>query len=244
MAYTLLTMDPNKRTLDDVEYLTHKVRDDINVIKSRTLGEGLTILNKEPIDILVINTTFDSAKDGYRAVIDLRRTFHKFLPVIFYSDIKDVEFCVNVFKETNCIDYLTKPLHPSKFEAALVVGLDWAERLKHDFFTITQGKSFIPISGNTFSYAEIRKNEDKIDVYEYDAFNGKKTAICLTNITVVKFLKAVKNTKFVAECYRGIVVNKKMIIGYDGENLILKGDIRVPLGGKFKGEFIDYIKKI
>jgi len=244
MAYTLLAIDPDKRTLDDIEYLTNKVRDDINVIKSRGLQEGFNILNKEPIDVLVVNTTFQSVKDGYKAVIDLRRTFHKFLPIIFYSDIKDMEFRLNVFKETNCIDYLTKPLHPSKFEQGLVVALDWAERLKHDFFTIVQGKSFVPISGNTFSYAEIRKNEDKIDVYEYDAFTGKQSTICLTNMTVIKFLKSVKHTNFIAECYRGVVVNKKMIVGYDGENLILKGDIIVPLGGKFKDEFIDYIKKI
>ena len=244
MAYTLLAIDPNKRTLDDIEYLTNKIRDDINVIKSRTLHEGFNILNKEPIDVLVVNTTFEGEKDGYKAVLDLRRTFHKFLPIIFFSDIKELAFCLTVFKETNCIDFLTSPLNPAKYEEALAVALNWAERLKQDFFTIVQGKSFVPISGSTFLYAEIRKNEDKIDVYEYDSFTGKKSGICLTNMTVTKFLKAVKYTKFIAECYRGVVVNKKMIVGYDGENLILKGDNLVPLGGKFKDDLIDYIKKI
>lgn len=244
MAYVLLAVASTKNILDDIEYFTNKIRADVTVIKSGDLKKGIDILSKNSVSVLVISTTFESNNDGYKAVLRLRKTLHEHLPIVFYSESSDRLFGFEAFTETNCIAYLMTSLKLSEFEPALVKALSLAEKLKHEFFTVPQGASSIPISSKTFVYAQIRKGEDVIDVYEYDTFTGKKSSLVLNGISVVKLLEFAGDTNFVAPCYRGIVVGKKMIIGYDDGKLILRGGMRVSLGGTFEDDFNDYTKKI
>lgn len=247
MAYVLLAISPDKNILDDVEYFTKKMQSDLSIIKETDLPKGLDTFDKEQPNVLFINTTFTEDQDGYQAVLNLRKMHHEFLPVIFYNPKAKYDFQIQAFRQSQCIDFLTGDFQKNQFIEAMNKSLAWSKKINDECFRIPQGKNHFPIHSHTFSYAEVRKKQSRIDVYEYNAFTGKKTETLLTGITGTQFFNyAKKNSSFVVECYRGIYVNKKKIIGYMDGLLILIGDIRVPIsvGGKYFNDLMDYIKKI
>ena len=246
MTYLILLIVSDEKTLVKLEYFINELRDDVKVLKTQSLVEGLRIIKEKPIDVLITETSFESGEDGYEVVVDLRNGSHERLPVIFLTENDDVAFQLKLFKNTNCIDCLTHPYDQEEFHQALNIALKYATELEQGFFVVPQGRSSIPVDLRTFLYAEIRKGESKIDVYHCDHFAGEKWSECLSEISVKKFLGyAAPYTTSVAQCYRGVVVNKKKIRGYDGKgNLLIDGNQRVPLGETYEVEFIDFIKTI
>jgi len=246
MTYLILLIVSDEKTLVKFEYFINEFRDDLKILKAQSLVEGLRILKEKPIDVLITATSFESDEDGYEVVMDLRKGDHERLPVIFLTSNEDITFQLKLFKETKCIDCLVYPFEQKDFCKALDISLKYATELEQGFFIVPQGRSSIPIDLRTFLYAEIRKGESKLDVYHCDHFAGEKWSECLSEISVKKFLGfAASYTKSVAQCYRGVVVNKKKIRGYDGRgSLILDGNQRVPLGDTYEAEFVDFIKTI
>ena len=246
MTYLILLIVSDEKTLVKLEYFINEFRDDVKVLKTQSLVDGLRILKEKPVDVLITETSFEADEDGYEVVFDLRNGGHEKLPVIFLTKNDDIAFQLKLFKNTKCIDCLTYPLEQEEFQQALNIALKYAAELEQGFFVVPQGRSSIPIDLRTFLYAEIRKGESKIDVYHCDHFAGKKWSECLSEISIKKFVGfAAPYTGSVAQCYRGIVVNKKKIRGYDGKgNLIIDGNHRVPLGDTYEAEFIDFIKTI
>ena len=246
MTYLVLLIVSDEKTLVKLEYFINEFREDVKVLKAQSLVEGLRILKEKPIDVLITETSIESDEDGYEIVYDLRNGGYERLPVIFLTSNDDLAFQLKLFKNTKCIDCLTHPLEQAEFQDALDIALKFAVELEQGFFVVPQGKSSIPVDLRTFLYAEIRKGESKIDVYHCDHFAGEKWSECLSEISVKKFLNyAEPFTNSIAQCYRGVVVNKKKIRGYDGKgNLIIDGNQRVPLGDTYESEFIDFIKTI
>lgn len=246
MTYLVLLIVSDEKSLVKLEYFINEFREDVKVLKAQSLVEGLRILKEKPIDVLITETSIESDEDGYEIVYDLRNGGYERLPVIFLTSNDDIAFQLKLFKNTKCIDCLLHPLDQMEFQDALDIALKFAVELEQGFFVVPQGKSSIPIDLRTFLYAEIRKGESKIDVYHCDHFAGEKWSECLSEISVKKFLSfAEPYTNSAAQCYRGVVVNKKKIRGYDGKgNLIIDGNQRVPLGDTYESEFIDFIKTI
>jgi len=248
MTYLVLLVIPDEKTLMKLEYFITEFRDDIKILKTQSLVEGLRVLKERPIDVLITSTSFESDEDGYEVVFDLRNGSHERLPVIFLTENDDIAFQLKLFKKTKCIDCLTQPFEQEEFQQALGTALKYATELEQGFFIVPQGRSSVPVDLRTFLYAEIRKGESKIDVYHCDHFAGEKWSECLTEISIKKFLKFAASesyTSSVAQCYRGIVVNKKKIRGYDGKgNLIIDSNQRVPLGETYEAEFVDFVKTI
>ena len=246
MSYLVLLVVPDEKTLMKLEYFINDFRDDVKVLKTQSLVEGLRILKGKPIDVLITATSFESSEDGYEVVLDLRKSSHERLPVIFLTENEDIAFLLKLFKNTKCIDCLPYPLKQEEFEQAFGIALKYATELEQGFFVIPQGRSSIPVDLRTFLYAEIRKSESKLDIHYCDHFAGERWSECLNEMSIKKFLIfAASYTNSVEQCHRGFVVNKKKIRGYDGKgNLIIDSNLRVPLGEKFEANFVDFIKTI
>ena len=246
MSYLVLLITPDEKILMKLEYFINELRDDVKVLKTQSLVEGLRILKKKPVDVLITATELESGEDGYEVVLDLRNGSHERLPTIFLTEDESSAFQLKLFKNTKCIDCLTYPLEQEEFQQALSIALKYATELEQGFFIVPQGRSSIPIDLRTFLYAEIRKGESKIDIYYCDHFVGERWSECLTEISIKKFLAYAESyTNSVAQCHRSVVVNKKKIRGYDGKgNLIIDSNQRIPLGEKYESDFVDFIKTI
>ena len=246
MTYLILLIVSDEKILKKLEYFINEFRDDVKILKTQSLVDGLRILKDKPIDVLITETSFESDEDGYEVVFDLRSGGYERLPIIFLTENESTTFQLKLFKNTKCLDCLTYPLEQEEFEQALCITLKYAAEFEQGFFIVPQGRSSIPVDLRTFLYAEIRKGESKIDVYHCDHYAGERWSECLSEISVKKFLGfAAPYTSSIAQCYRGVVVNKKKIRGYDGKgNLIIDGNQRVPLGDTYEVEFIDFIKTI
>ena len=126
MAYVVLAISPDKSILDDVEYFTKKMRDDLTIIKETDLCKGLDIFNKEQPNVLFISITFTEDQDGYQAVLNLRKMNHEFLPVIFYNPKAKYDFQFQAFRQSQCIDFLTGDFQKNQFIEAMNKSLAWS----------------------------------------------------------------------------------------------------------------------
>ena len=115
MAYTLLAISHDKNILDDVEYYTRKMRDDINIIKETDISEGINFFHRERHSVLFINTTFIEEHDGYQAVLNLRKSHYKFLPIILFNQKAIYDFQLQAFRDIQCIDFLTGEFQKNRF---------------------------------------------------------------------------------------------------------------------------------
>jgi DNA-binding LytR/AlgR family response regulator len=135
-----LIVDDNKMARMAMKQLVNQVKDLELVKECADAMEAYNIINKEPIDLLLL----DIEMPGMTG-LELTKNLGNKRPLIIFTTAK-TDYAVEAF-ELNVVDYLIKPITPARFLQAVERALDAVSSRREEVKLSEQGFVFVKDNG-------------------------------------------------------------------------------------------------
>jgi len=172
----------------------------------------LELLKTETPTLILLDINLKGNMNGVETA---KQIIHKEIPIVFVTGRTDQETYEEI-KGTSVISYLVKPF----------------DLLTHALF-LRKNKELVKVKTSEISYVKSDRNY-------CDIFVGDKVYFLKISLTKL-FEKLPPDT--LVKIHRSYVVNLKQVEGLIlSENMIRIGDKKLPIGRKYKKDFLDKIK--
>ena len=241
MAYRVLAVDEDPKSLLTIKYYIDMEQDDVEFFTANTYAEALKIFKDKAPHLVVTELNLPDG-DGKDMVLKMRKINPLFNSII-QTTITDPNFNITTQRTLRSIDFLCKPLDQELFTDAFNFARERTPKPKEEIITIVQGNSNITIRVAELLGGEMVKSEAKLLLYVYKLEIGKLRTIQLMDMTLIKFLRiANKYTDAIVQCQKSYFVNKERIQKLDSRatpaELVMEfGDVKIPVGQKFINDF-------
>lgn len=118
---TILIVDDEKKERDGIEKLIHRGNFELNVLKATNGEDALSVLSKQPIDILLTDIKMPFL-DGISLLNQIPNRKELFL--ILYSAYADFEYAQNAIS-LGVSKYLLKPINITDFNKVMAEAMAW-----------------------------------------------------------------------------------------------------------------------
>ena len=236
----IVIIDDEKNVRIVIKKLLSLISSDYTIVgEAPSIKESIELITKTDPDIVLLDIQLEDG-NGFDLLEQLPKIDFKLIFITAFN-----EYAIKAFK-FNALDYLLKPIDPEELKNAMEkAALNIASnndlelllnnlksnkvsKIKKLVIKTTQKTHFIPI--NEILYFESDGSYSKIVTVSYAILASKN---------LKHFQKIVSNDLFI-RTHQSFLVSKLHITGIEGNNILLKNDVLIPISVRRKSE----IKKV
>lgn len=193
----------------------------------------LELLKTETPTLILLDINLKGNMNGVETA---KQIIHKEIPIVFVTGRTDQETYEEI-KGTSVISYLVKPFDLLTLRGVIdfnpFLKLENLNEGNNDALFLRKNKELVKVKTSEISYVKSDRNY-------CDIFVGDKVYFLKISLTKL-FEKLPPDT--LVKIHRSYVVNLKQVEGLIlSENMIRIGDKKLPIGRKYKKDFLDKIK--
>ena len=236
----IVIIDDEKNVRIVIKKLLSLISSDYTIVgEAPSIKESIELITKTDPDIVLLDIQLEDG-NGFDLLEQLPKIDFKLIFITAFN-----EYAIKAFK-FNALDYLLKPIDPEELKNAMEkAALDIASsndlklllnnlksnkvsEVKKLVIKTTQKTHFIPI--NEILYFESDGSYSKIVTVSYAILASKN---------LKHFQEIVSNNLFI-RTHQSFLVSKLHITGIEGNNILLKNDVLIPISVRRKAD----IKKV
>lgn len=245
--YSIIIVEDEAEQREVLNIMIHSINEDICIYEANSEMEALQILQKNEIDIFLIDI-FLKESSGLVLAKKIRSIpKYEFSQIIFLTT--HVDYMLQAFKQTHCYDYILKPYDKDAVHAMLrslisneankVKSENLKEKAEENFLIKISNGIYIKVKVNDIMFVEVIGRNCDIHT-----INGLYT---YCNISLKKILNLI-NCEYIVQSHKAFVVNINHIFKVEKvdaklSNLYFNNYSKVALlGYKFKNNIIPQLK--